>query len=223
MPVIGPLAKSLNRLFQSTAYETSQKYWLERYRNNGNSGSGSYGRLAQFKAEFLNDFVSKHSISTVIELGCGDGAQLALTPYPAYVGVDISAEAVARCKEGFRTNPAYRFFCASERSKFFARYQLALSLDVIFHLTEDDIFWSYMDDLFTQASQYVIIYSSNFDGVTTARHVRHRKFTDDIDKKYPEWTLLQYLKNPYSYDSQDPDNTSFADFYVFARSQEGRS
>ncbi|MGD9858413.1 MAG: hypothetical protein AB7U20_26025 [Planctomycetaceae bacterium] len=56
----------------------SSDYWVRRYRKGRNSGGGSYGRLAEFKAQVLNDLVREHRIQTVIEFGCGDGNQLAL-------------------------------------------------------------------------------------------------------------------------------------------------
>lgn len=37
-----------------------------------------------------NDFVRARGIDSVIEFGCGDGAQLALAEYPAYGGIDVS-------------------------------------------------------------------------------------------------------------------------------------
>ena len=68
----------------------SKNYWEEHYQAGGNSGSGSYGRLASFKALIINEFVSENQISSVIEFGCGDGNQLALANYPEYVGLDVS-------------------------------------------------------------------------------------------------------------------------------------
>ena len=55
-----------------------------------------------------------------------------------------------------------------------------LSLDVIYHLVEDTIFEKYMDNIFDCAQRWVVIYSSNFDGLdeSLAEHVRHRKFTN---------------------------------------------
>jgi hypothetical protein len=65
-------------------FKNSAQYWEDRYVNGMTSGSGSYGRLAEFKAEFLNEFVADHKISSIVEFGCGDGAQLALAAYPKY-------------------------------------------------------------------------------------------------------------------------------------------
>lgn len=42
----------------------------------GTSGAGSYGVLAEFKAEVINSLLLEHSILTAIEFGCGDGSQL---------------------------------------------------------------------------------------------------------------------------------------------------
>jgi len=37
----------------------SSDYWEKRYLNGGNSGNGSYGRLAHFKAQCINSFISQ--------------------------------------------------------------------------------------------------------------------------------------------------------------------
>ena len=76
----------------------SGRYWEQRYLSGDNSGSGSYNRLAQFKAEVLNDFVEKNNVSEVVEWGCGDGNQLKLAKYPRYTGFDVSQKAVDICK-----------------------------------------------------------------------------------------------------------------------------
>ena len=82
----------------------SAEYWEKRYASGGSSGKGSYGRLSEFKAEVINNFVSKHGVESVIEFGCGDGNQLKLAKYPAYVGLDVSEKAVALCKEKFNND-----------------------------------------------------------------------------------------------------------------------
>jgi hypothetical protein len=54
----------------------SVNYWENRYAAGGNSGDGSYGRLAVFKAEFINKFIDEVNINSATEMGCGDGHQL---------------------------------------------------------------------------------------------------------------------------------------------------
>ena len=40
----------------------SGEYWENRYKANGNSGAGSYNRLAEFKAEVINGFVKENNM-----------------------------------------------------------------------------------------------------------------------------------------------------------------
>jgi hypothetical protein len=185
-----------------------KNYWSQRYRSGGNSGAGSYGRLAEFKADIINAFVQAHGINSVIEFGCGDGAQLQLARYPAYIGFDIADEAVAMCR-AIATNDKTKAFRNVSQYKH-ERADLALSLEVIFHLVEDHVFHEYMRRLFFSADRYVIIYSSNYDGDWPAPHVKHRKFTDWIEKYHSDFVLVQEIPNRYP-------NESFAGFYIFEK------
>ena len=101
LPLIGPALQGVWRAWVRPAppFPGSSDYWRLRYERGGNSGAGSYNRLAEFKAEILNELVSEKSIKTVIEFGCGDGSQLQLAAYPRYLGFDVSAKAVAMCKD----------------------------------------------------------------------------------------------------------------------------
>jgi hypothetical protein len=212
MPAIGPQLANLRSPFKG-----SWDYWERRYRSGGNSGDGSYGRLAEFKADFLNGFVEKHRISSVIEYGSGDGAQLSLARYPSYTGIDVSLTAVKICQEHFAGDPSKRFFHTDSIPEGTAA-DLALSIDVIYHLIEDAVFDVYMRRMFDSAQRFVIVYSSNMDQDWPKKHVRHRQFTKWITQTKPEWRLQSVIKNPYPFDIADQRNTSFADFYVFARS-----
>ena len=207
-PLRGAKRARARKSFHSTAY------WESRYREGGTSGDGSYDKLAAYKADLLNDFVRSNDVQTVIEWGAGDGAQAARFDFPAYLGVDVSATAVARCTEAFAGDPTRRFALPSDVSGETA--DLALSLDVIYHLVEDATFDAYMRDLFASAHRFVIVYSSNYDEQPSAVHVRHRCFTDWVETHAPEWPLKDKHVNPYPY-TGDTTAGSFADFYVFER------
>ncbi|PDT50363.1 methyltransferase [Sinorhizobium fredii] len=194
----------------------SGAYWEHRYRRGRDSGDGSYGRLAQFKADFLNHFVLSNGITSVIELGCGDGAQLELATYPQYIGVDISPTALEICRSSFRDDYT-KSFISYELLHEMPSQDLALSLDVIFHLVEDSIFERYLRDLFGSSGKYVIIYSSDREEDTPAPHVRHHKFTPWIAKNMKGWKLSGTTKNPFREDAQHPESTSFADFFVYEK------
>jgi SAM-dependent methyltransferase len=216
IPIVGFTLAALYRAYMArrTRVKSSDEYWKQRYKVGGNSGLGSYNKLAEFKAEVLNDFIRTKGISSVIEYGCGDGNQLKLAAYPAYLGFDISQEAVDLCREIFKDDATKRFSLLGQGGT--EKADLTLSLDVIYHLLEDDVFESYMARLFDTSNKYVIVYSSNTEAEIkpVAAHVRHRKFTDWVTANRPEWRLISQIPNRYPYNGKD-DEGSFADFYIF--------
>lgn len=204
----------LKRRFLPQGKFSSDEYWKKRYQTGGNSGAGSHSHLAEFKANTLNIFIKENFISSVIEFGCGDGSQLRLARYPKYTGYDISTDAVKKCRDLFADDPTKEFFPIQDYDN--RKASLAISLDVIFHLIEDDIFDTYMRRLFNASSSYVIIYSSNQDAPIPpiAEHVRHRHFSTWVQREIPTWQLIQKITNPYPYNG-DSNTTSFADFYIY--------
>jgi hypothetical protein len=199
---------------QSTPTFDSAQYWRNRYHLGGNSGAGSYGRLADFKAEIVNAFVREHDVASVIEFGCGDGAQLALADYPTYLGFDVADESVELCRSKFTKDSTKEF--RNSATWDYERADLTLSLDVIFHLIEDEVFHDYMRRLFFSAERYVIVYSSNHEGEHTAAHVKHRRFTDWVDVYHADFKLVRHAPNPYPLTADD-QTESFADFFIFEK------
>lgn len=197
-------------------WEGSATYWESRYRTGGDSGTGSSGRLAEFKAEIMNELVARESIASVIEFGCGDGRQLLLAKYPKYVGVDVSPTVVEKCQSLFAGDQLKTFITLDEYQGETA--ELALSMDVIFHLIEDEVFSSYMAGLFNAATRYVVIYSSNAETAPTpsAPHFRGREFTHWVTANRPDWRLLRHIPNRYPFNG-DGQATSVSDFFVFDR------
>jgi SAM-dependent methyltransferase len=215
------LLQRLYSLLRGGRFVSSADYWRQRYDSLETSGPGSYGRLAAFKAEVLNDFVATHAIDQVIELGSGDGSQLTLARYPAYVGVDISPVAIEQCRKRFQDDSSKRFMILDDFRAQRPQGDVALSLDVIYHLVEDQIFEQYLRDLFGAARRYVVIYSSNSaDIASPVPHVRHRHFTPWIEQHMPGWLLIRTVKNRYPFSWFNRKNTSFADFYIYERKQD---
>jgi len=84
-------------------------------------------------------------------------------------------------------------------------------LDVIYHLTEDMVFETYLTQLFAAARRLVVIYSTNAEASGTAPHVRHRHFSPWVTANCPDWKLTGVTPGP---------NTERvrADFFVYERS-----
>jgi SAM-dependent methyltransferase len=201
---------------------SSGEYWESRYATGGDSGIGSYGKLAEFKANVINGVVVRNGVQSVIDLGCGDGNQLSYFRFPRYIGVDVSQKSIDMCRERYAEDQTKSFYLYdSERMRGDAatfRADMGLSLDVVYHLVEDAVFDRYMGDLFAVATRLIVIYSSNKDENPTgrARHVRHRKFSDWIEANAPAWSLLEKIDNDFPFDEHGK-GASFADFYVYQK------
>lgn len=201
---------------------SSARYWNLRYRTGGDSGSGSFGDLATHKADFLNSFVKTHAIESVLELGCGDGNQLAHYTFPRYIGLDVSPYAIRKCVTRFGADRTKTFIAVSPSDIHdplgVLRADLAISIDVVYHLVEDEIFTDHLRLLFTAASKWAIVYSSNFEPEHwTFRHVRHREFLPVVQSAFPGWVYDKTLtEGKYS----QPFPGSHAQFFVFRRTLE---
>jgi SAM-dependent methyltransferase len=210
------LASAVSATQQRALLRSSRAYWEHRYASGSNSGDGSYGAAAERKAAFINSFVRTHGIATVVEFGCGDGNQLRLAEYPAYVGLDVSPTAVRICADEFRADESKSFFLYRhdaffDRGRVF-KAELGLSLDVIFHLLEDDVFERHLEHLFDSSEKWVLVHSTNAPIRDGAVHVRHRRFTDWVAVHRPEWRLVERAS-----DRRGAPNDANARFFVFER------
>ena len=190
-------SRILNENFKRR-FPSSQQYWETRYLRNGNSGNGSYGEIAAYKAGILNKFVEENNIKTIMEFGCGDGNQLQQFKFPLYVGLDVSLTAIKKCIQIFEKDTSKSFFIYhykgfADNSRLF-QSQLVLSLDVIYHLLEDEVYENYMHHLFSSSTKYVIIYAWDVEGKKNL-HVRHRKFSEWIATNKKNWHLVKRIEN----------------------------
>lgn len=171
-------------------------YWENRYKNGGNSGLGSHDSDdIKFKAKYVNNLITKYNIKTLIEFGCGDGNQLRLlNGYDKYYGNDISKTVINKCSETFKEDSSKIFdYDLSKLLK--NKYDLSLSLDVVYHLVEDELFESYMGNLF-KVSDIVSIYSTNHNSPNKSQHIKHRNLTKFIEENYSDYELID--TTPYN-------------------------
>jgi SAM-dependent methyltransferase len=198
------VTNGMNALFPG-----SQKYWEKRYDKSGNSGSGSYGEKANYKATILNRFVEKNNIRKVVELGCGDGNQLKQFSFPEYIGLDVSPTAIKLCKDIFKEDSSKQFLLYDEKEIDTRleglKAELSLSLDVIYHLVEDKVYEKYMHRLFSVSSHHVIIYAWDVEE-EKKYHVRHRNFSKWIADNISGFQLKERI-------TQSP----YCDFFIYEK------
>lgn len=205
--------------FKKIHFKSSKNYWDKRYLKGGDSGQGSKGILKEFKSHFIANFVKENNITSIIDFGCGDGEQveriLELVDVQ-YTGLDVSPKAIKKCINRLGKRGRVSFFLYDPEAFYDSmgifKHDLALSLDVIYHLVEDEVFEKYMRDLFNSARKYVIIYSCDKEepSVFYAPHVRPRKFTEWVKENIQGWKLRKIVSNPYPH-------LSWSNFYVYER------
>jgi SAM-dependent methyltransferase len=218
-PGLGGALRRAKRLAIRATFPGSARYWERRYARGNTSGAGSYGVVAEFKAATLNGLIRDLGVSSVLELGCGDGNQLSLAEYPRYVGLDISATAVGLCIDRFQADETKSFFHYDPRlfiNNGALTAELSMSLDVVLHLVEDDVFSLYMRQLFACAERYVVLFTENANLPSTGPWVRYREVLSWIEGNLPDWQLKQRIDNPFKGDD------SIADFYIFTNASSSR-
>lgn len=191
----------------------SGKYWEQRYMEGGDSGAGSFGKLAAYKSDYINNLVREFSIESVVEWGCGNGQQLKSFNISDYTGIDISPTAIAQCQEQFAQDADKRFLELKQAGDVEA--ELSMSLDVLYHLIEDKAYHKHLKQVFDSAQKYVLIYSCDLEGGSYGVHVKPRKFTRDVERGFPAWRLMRHEVNPFPLDELGPKEGSWSDFYLF--------
>jgi len=173
-----------NKHIKNRFFTSSKKYWESRYSTGENSGDGSYNDYAKYKADFINQIIKKYKIKTVTELGCGDANNLKLyRGFDKYYGFDVSQTVINKNKNEFDSKHIFKILKNSTLPK----CDLYMSLDVIYHLVENVVFKNHIEQLFSNKSKYVLIYSSNHSSFRNF-HVKHRKWTKYVPKNY---TLIE--------------------------------
>ena len=199
----------------------SREYWETRYATGGNSGPGSYTRFAEYKAGIMNALIQEHGIRSAVEFGCGDGNQLSMIHYPQYLGLDVARTAVEDCRRKF-AGDGTRSFAVYDAKTFgtshpVPRADLGVSMDVLFHLVEEDVFETYLKHLFAASERIVVIYARDVDGAPTF-HEHNRSFTGRIARLAPGWELNKRIESPFRSEARTPEEASnVADFFVFKK------
>ena len=203
--------------FSQQPHFSSASYWEERYLKGGNSGAGSFGNLAQFKAEVINGIIAAQGIESGLEFGCGDGNNLALYLFKQYTGVDISEAALTICREKYRDDASKRFLHYAQSPS--EKAEMTLSLDVIYHLVEDTVYFEYLDRLFSCSNRFVLIYSTCVNYRSRSPHVRHRNFLRRVSERWPQWHVTDVIANRYPVIDIAVEQPGFspADFYLFSQ------
>ncbi|PZT52817.1 class I SAM-dependent methyltransferase [Paenibacillus silvae] len=188
-------------------------YWERTYRKGETSGRGSYGVLAEFKAEVVNALIQREGIRRVIEFGCGDGNQLKYMDYGEYLGMDVASASVEHCASMYSDDPSKSFMVYRPGlwvNRGFLQADLTVCLDVLYHITDETDFRQTLHDVLQASTRWVVLYTrlreQEEPGVRTIqdRNLFHYLFD------YPEFKVHEIIRQRY------PQQSS-ADFVILKR------
>jgi len=124
------------------------------------SGIGSRGSLADFKANFINDFVKEKKINKIIDFGCGDLYNASLFNVKEYLGIDIVDHQIPEnvLAQTFKT--LNMRFDQVELDK---GSDLVICLDVLYHILKDELEYLKitLEKIVEISNDYIIIYAQD--------------------------------------------------------------
>jgi hypothetical protein len=150
-PKIPPKKRGVDPSFD---YKT---YWEKRYADGKNSGSGSYGENATFKANIINRIIKEYECKDMVEFGCGDGNQMSLLTRIPYIGYDISKTIIQKNQIKYKTTPNVKFMDMDMCGNYSLSADLSICVDVLFHLTIEDDWYKLIDHVCVAAKKVIVI------------------------------------------------------------------
>lgn len=207
----------------TTEHLNTRDYWQQHYESGGTSGRGSQGEFAEWKADVVNQVVRHCDVTTVLDVGCGDGQQAALIDVPRYLGIDVSQAAVQIAQSRNRHDRSKRFDLWHEGEPFPAgMYDMVMSLEVLMHILEERMFTETLSGIFASAREVVVLQVPLVPMVNygPGMHDKHRAILPYLAEHLGPFSLTQIVMHP----SASPRERARAgigemasDFLVFRR------
>ena len=117
-----------------------QAIWGKDESGKGTSGGGSTIEATEEYRAFLQDFLKRHSIKSVVDVGCGDWQFSRLIHWGdiQYTGIDIVKPVIERNQKAYST-PSIAFIHGNGIYMDLPKADLLLCKDVLQHLSDEDI------------------------------------------------------------------------------------
>lgn len=137
----------------------SKEIWKNRA---ANSGLGSRGARANYKADYISNFVKENKIDKIIDFGCGDLIVAKDIEVGNYVGVDIVDHKLPP-KEEIKPNSFKVIVSSFDEFDENETSQLVINLDMLYHILENES--KYLEDtietLYNASEEFIIIYAQD--------------------------------------------------------------
>lgn len=144
----------------------------------------------QNTADVINLIVLMNGTRSIIEIGCTDGPLTSLLSVASYTGVALNSTTLQACTQRYGTTEGLRFVTRIGLGH--EQADLALSIDVVPHLTDEPTYEHYMHALFNASRKLVLIRASNPPEPCASPNGRlhHRPVMHWVEKHRPDFVLL---------------------------------
>lgn len=187
-------------------------YWDNRYRSGGGSGAGSEGTYLEIKKKVILPIINELGIKNIEDFGCGEGSLIPYLPLDRYKGYDISPTIINKLKNKYGGSTKYEFNLINEACV--GEPDMALSLDVFFHLVEDSVCDEYLQKIIGSRPKWILFLTWNSKVIYTEHikgtHVRYRDLTRHM-----------HCFDSYTLDRIIPHNHEIFSFYLYRGKQNG--
>ncbi len=125
-----PLTNTFNRIY-------AEGTWGKDVAGKGTSGTGSTLEITREYRAYVEDFVKKHSVKSVVDAGCGDWSFSSAMDWgnASYLGVDIASDVIAAVRNKHETDKIK--FQVGNITDELPAAELLISKDVLQHLSNE--------------------------------------------------------------------------------------
>jgi SAM-dependent methyltransferase len=111
--------------------------WATDVTGKGTSGSGSTLEITREYRAYIENFIKKHAVKSVIDAGCGDWSYSSAMDWgdASYLGVDIASDVIVPVRKKYETGKIK--FQVGDITEDLPTADLLISKDVLQHLSND--------------------------------------------------------------------------------------
>ncbi|HEX6438599.1 MAG TPA: class I SAM-dependent methyltransferase [Candidatus Binatia bacterium] len=124
------LTDTFNRIYATGRWATDAA-------GKGTSGSGSTLEITREYRAYIEDFIKKHEVNSVIDAGCGDWSYSSAIDWgdASYLGIDIASDVIVPVRKKYETGKVK--FQVGDITEELPAADLLISKDVLQHLSND--------------------------------------------------------------------------------------
>ena len=195
-----PLTNTFNRIY-------TEGTWGKDVAGKGTSGTGSTLEITREYRAYVEDFMKKHSVKSVVDAGCGDWSFSRAIDWggASYLGVDIASDVIARLRNEHEEGPIK--FQVGDITDELPAADLLISKDVLQHLSNALVRKFIRNNLRKGKYKWVILTNDRGSGNVDIASGGHRA----IDLTAPPFEVRGLVDLPIKFGDETTKITSLLD------------